>query len=234
MMEFKLFEDFNTMTSSLILFDGNKMVEGIIFTDEVKSLPKDQALKQLLDNVSNENYDVFHEFLWNELVKPSVKFGGQLLAKGGKLSAKEFAVMGSNSCLGIKFPPPDPANFDNYKKLKKAINDVGKKSVYSNKAIKKFYSEVLVVQDVVENMPITASVKASSLPGATTIVEHPLDKTKNTIFTTIIDLNDNCGWSREKIADWLESINDPANGVDLRFKPKVKIPKQKGETNGNN
>lgn len=35
---------------------------------------------------------------------------------------------------------------------------------------------------------------------------HPLSKKQGQIFNTITHLNDVHGWSRERIADWLESI----------------------------
>lgn len=37
-------------------------------------------------------------------------------------------------------------------------------------------------------------------------VKHPTNTTINNLLNIIIDLNDNCYWERERIADWLESI----------------------------
>lgn len=37
--------------------------------------------------------------------------------------------------------------------------------------------------------------------------EHPAKWSTRTLANIIIDLNDNLGWTREKIADWLESID---------------------------
>lgn len=35
---------------------------------------------------------------------------------------------------------------------------------------------------------------------------HPVWGIHTTIFGTVTTLNDDCGWTREQIADWLESI----------------------------
>jgi hypothetical protein len=53
------------------------------------------------------------------------------------------------------------------------------------------------------------------LPGLTEMVKHPVNGNKTTLQAVIIDLNDQCNWTREQVADWLETLD-----LDLRFKPK--------------
>lgn len=54
---------------------------------------------------------------------------------------------------------------------------------------------------------------ATVLPGLSTPVNHPVESDKTlTISATIISLNDIHGWSRERIADWLDTLD-----ADLRF-----------------
>jgi hypothetical protein len=55
--------------------------------------------------------------------------------------------------------------------------------------------------------------EVKKLPGLDTLVKHPVVSGKFSIKTLIMDLNDNHGWTREQIADWLETLD-----VDLRFK----------------
>lgn len=61
------------------------------------------------------------------------------------------------------------------------------------------------------------------LPGATARVKYPCKcaaflHEANNIRRVIIHLNDSCNWSRERIADWLEEIDDPyGDGPDLSF-----------------
>jgi hypothetical protein len=51
------------------------------------------------------------------------------------------------------------------------------------------------------------------LPGVQEHVKHPVTKSFQSIEYCIIDLNDNHEWSRDQVADWLESLD-----VDLTFK----------------
>lgn len=53
------------------------------------------------------------------------------------------------------------------------------------------------------------------LPGLDEKVKHPVDGGMGTLRITIIHLNDTHKWTREQIADWLETLD-----VDIRFKPK--------------
>lgn len=46
----------------------------------------------------------------------------------------------------------------------------------------------------------------------TTLVKHPLFMAQALIPNIIMDLNDRCGWTREQIADWLDTLD-----VDLSF-----------------
>lgn len=53
---------------------------------------------------------------------------------------------------------------------------------------------------------------AARVPGLDAIVKHPAGDIANTVSAVIISLNDRHGWSRERIADWLDTLD-----VDLRF-----------------
>lgn len=53
----------------------------------------------------------------------------------------------------------------------------------------------------------------AQLPGINKQVKHPINESIMTIQSIIIDLNDHHGWTREAIADWLDTLD-----VDLTFK----------------
>lgn len=55
---------------------------------------------------------------------------------------------------------------------------------------------------------IDASVMSKDIPGIHELAKHPVDGNELPIFEIIIDLNDSRGWSREKIADWLETLDN--------------------------
>ena len=46
------------------------------------------------------------------------------------------------------------------------------------------------------------------LPGIKKLVNHPIDGSKDTIYRTIYDLNDTHYWTREQIADWLDTLDE--------------------------
>lgn len=63
------------------------------------------------------------------------------------------------------------------------------------------------------------------LPGVNESVTYPCTCWKNfqpssDLYSVIIHLNDKCGWSREEIADWIESLD-----IDTTFKTPVEKPK---------
>jgi hypothetical protein len=55
--------------------------------------------------------------------------------------------------------------------------------------------------------------RVTQLPGLNEIVKHPVTSKKTQLKHAIISLNDSHRWSREKIADWLETLD-----IDLSFK----------------
>ncbi len=55
--------------------------------------------------------------------------------------------------------------------------------------------------------------EVNKLPGLREVVKHPVDGRMLELETAIINLNDSHQWTREQIADWLETLD-----VDLRFK----------------
>jgi hypothetical protein len=58
------------------------------------------------------------------------------------------------------------------------------------------------------HLRVDASILAHKLPGIHRMVTCPVTKKQKNLFSTIIDLNDTHNWSREKIADWIETLDD--------------------------
>lgn len=54
----------------------------------------------------------------------------------------------------------------------------------------------------------TVDKLAMELPGMDRKVKHPVTGDKGRLFDVIMNLNDACQWSREKIADWIETLDD--------------------------
>lgn len=50
---------------------------------------------------------------------------------------------------------------------------------------------------------------ASAIPGIHQNVTHPETKQEGSLYHIIQELNDSHGWSREKIADWIETLDNP-------------------------
>ena len=67
------------------------------------------------------------------------------------------------------------------------------------------------------------SLLAAELPGVEETVKCPCDAPcpdsgkVRPIFNTIMHLNDIHKWPREDVADWLDSVDDPEQGIDLAF-----------------
>lgn len=59
------------------------------------------------------------------------------------------------------------------------------------------------------------SILAYRLPGMSEKVIHPVSRESNWLIDIIVDLNDRHKWTREAIADWLETLD-----IDLTFKEK--------------
>lgn len=61
---------------------------------------------------------------------------------------------------------------------------------------------------------------AKQLPGVTSYVDFPCQcwTSKSTLFNVIIHLNDQCKWSREKIADWIDRLHDDGK-INAEFQP---------------
>lgn len=60
---------------------------------------------------------------------------------------------------------------------------------------------------VFEQSNIDVSALASLLPGYHKMVKHPVEGYNCTIGAAIMSLNDSCKWSREQIADWIETLD---------------------------
>lgn len=55
---------------------------------------------------------------------------------------------------------------------------------------------------------IEPSTMASQIPGIFNLAKHPVNGLERPIHEIIIDLNDSQGWTRESIADWLETLDN--------------------------
>jgi asparagine synthetase A len=55
---------------------------------------------------------------------------------------------------------------------------------------------------------VEASFLAHKLPGVDKKVTHPVNKTEHRLFDIIISLNDDHKWTREQIADWIETLDE--------------------------
>ncbi|WMI33497.1 hypothetical protein SEA_KENREY_110 [Streptomyces phage Kenrey] len=58
--------------------------------------------------------------------------------------------------------------------------------------------------------------RVDELPGVHEMVKHPVSGNRNTLERVIISLNDQHKWTREEIADWLDTLD-----IDLTFKVEV-------------
>ncbi|UTN92352.1 hypothetical protein SEA_STIGMA_104 [Streptomyces phage Stigma] len=57
--------------------------------------------------------------------------------------------------------------------------------------------------------------RVDELPGVKEMVKHPVTGSRDTLERVIISLNDSYDWSREEIANWLETLD-----IDITFKTK--------------
>ncbi len=73
-------------------------------------------------------------------------------------------------------------------------------------------TDVSPVTGMISGAAVVAKLRRA-LPGITTVVKHPVTSSADSsVSDVIISLNDGYGWSREQIADWLDTLD-----VDLRF-----------------
>lgn len=56
------------------------------------------------------------------------------------------------------------------------------------------------------------SWQAIDLPGVNEAVKHPITGDTHSLWSVIISLNDGHHWTRERIADWVETLD-----IDTRF-----------------
>lgn len=77
---------------------------------------------------------------------------------------------------------------------------------FNHAAYPEAYSKSLV------NQTAEPPVDVGKLPGVREDVKHPISGRQEMLWNVIVDLNDKRGWSRERIADWLETLD-----VDISF-----------------
>ena len=61
--------------------------------------------------------------------------------------------------------------------------------------------------------------KAKSLPGVDTLVKHPVVGDEGSLYYVIMDLNDHYKWTRNQIADWIETLD-----IDTTFQMEYTEP----------
>jgi hypothetical protein len=61
--------------------------------------------------------------------------------------------------------------------------------------------------------------KAKSLPGVDTLVKHPVVGDQGSLYYVIMDLNDHYRWTRNQIADWIETLD-----IDTTFQMEYTEP----------
>jgi len=69
-----------------------------------------------------------------------------------------------------------------------------------------------------------AEIYANDLPGVNEEVKNPVTGEETRLFRVIINLNDKQQWTREQIADWLDTLDIP-----LAFP--VQLDNNKGDSN---
>lgn len=90
---------------------------------------------------------------------------------------------------------------------------------YYEDLLKEVKANIVNMQKTLSKNPPAAASLATSLPGMDALVLHP-DKDvayEDHLYSIIIDLNDTCKWTREQIADWLETLD-----IDMEFKNEYK------------
>lgn len=76
-------------------------------------------------------------------------------------------------------------------------------------------------EGLAENSAGRRDSRVDDLPGIHEMVNHPITKHRQSIEKIVISLNDYHKWTREEIADWLDTLD-----VDLTFKVKEDINEQ--------
>lgn len=76
---------------------------------------------------------------------------------------------------------------------------------YVNDEFQKFWKSNLTFGDMVITGP---SHYEMQIPGLQAQVKHPCTGNLDTLSSVIINLNDTQKWSREQIADWLETLDE--------------------------
>lgn len=74
---------------------------------------------------------------------------------------------------------------------------------------------------------IEPSVIVNKIDGINQIVKNPVNGKSQNLSSVIMDLNDTAGWSREQIADWLDTLdNQPKfSGIISEGSPDAENPK---------
>lgn len=79
-------------------------------------------------------------------------------------------------------------------------------NVVSRDITDKIMENFVCTKEVLETKSDQPSFIANMLPGVNNIVEHPVSGKEQRLFDIIINLNDNHNWSREKVADWIDTL----------------------------
>lgn len=108
----------------------------------------------------------------------------------------------------------DPSNDEPFILAKGAVRNLAPDQLHYAKVID-FY---MIASDRQErfNSAVLGALSAK-LPGFDVGVVHPVTGVNVLLGPTVIGLNDKYGWSRDQIADWLDSLHESGT-LDLSFK----------------
>jgi hypothetical protein len=128
-----------------------------------------------------------------------------------------------NSLFGVSIslptPPLNSGGWLSKDAMEKAQNEIAKhKAAYSPLAAYSIGTHSFNPNISYDVPPVSRQLqrKSNELPGVSEKVTHPVTGDVYRLSTVIMDLNDNHRWTREQIADWLETLD-----IDINFKEKI-------------
>lgn len=131
--------------------------------------------------------------------------------------SKNFAVTIANEFLYVATPFDlekmlymvfDPVFQMDIPELNSHLHTWIKKSAYELEGYQKYVPELQQAKN-----DYRLSVWSQELPGVNELVKNPMTDVLSPLREVIINLNDRHKWTREKIADWIETLD-----IDTRFK----------------
>lgn len=78
--------------------------------------------------------------------------------------------------------------------------------IVSTEVRDKILENFICTKEVLDTKSDQPSFIANMLPGVNNVVTHPVSGKEQRLFDIIINLNDHCGWTREAVADWIDTL----------------------------